>query len=102
MAGLNPWTERELEELRLHYPTRGPRWEVWQALLNGRSRAAIVQKARMLGVRYEGPRPDPEDAWTEAEDAAIDEALQGLVERLGRKEADVGWRTFCISAGVAE
>lgn len=44
------WTAEEDAELRRWYPSKGPRWAGWAAVLHGRSGRAIVLRAFRLGI----------------------------------------------------
>ena len=55
----NPWTDAEINALRVYYPLHGPSWEGWAEVLNGRSRKAIQRKAGLLDIFHEDGRKSP-------------------------------------------
>lgn len=55
----NPWTDAEINALRVYYPTHGADWDGWAEVLNGRSRKAIQRKAGLLDIFHEDMRKSP-------------------------------------------
>ena len=51
----NPWMPDEDAALRAHYPRHGAVWEGWALLLPHRSECKVRNRARRLGLRYDGP-----------------------------------------------
>lgn len=45
-----PWTPREDEAIRKHYPSEGSTWDGWSQECPGRTRQSIVKRAGKLGV----------------------------------------------------
>lgn len=56
----NPWTDAEVNALRVYYPTHGASWKGWAEVLNGRSKKAIQRKAGLLDIFHEDMRKSPE------------------------------------------
>ena len=45
-----PWTKREDQSIRKHYPSEGSTWDGWPHECPGRTRQSIVKRAGKLGV----------------------------------------------------
>lgn len=56
----NPWTDAEVNALRVYYPIHGADWEGWVEVLNCRSKKAIRRKAGLLDIRHKDMRKSPE------------------------------------------
>lgn len=54
-AGCN-WSDEEDEAIRVYYPSRGRSWDGWKEVLPERTKGAIVERARRLGIKSDHPR----------------------------------------------
>lgn len=90
------WTSKEEAALR-DALAACTTWPDVCAMLPGRTPAALMARAALLGLHLRGS--GPHRAWTSGEEAALAEALDGFARRTGRTRTAVAAKAMHLASG---